>query len=69
MTLTTINQIGAFNYYILNSFKFDAEISAIEQLFSAGFHNKKINQLTVSITKQLLASCSEDHCVKIWNFF
>ena len=24
MTLTTINQIGAFNYYILNSFKFDA---------------------------------------------
>lgn len=69
MMLTTINNFGAFNYHVLNSFKFDAEISAIEQLFVAGFHNKKVNQLSASITKQLVASCSEDNTVKIWNFF
>ena len=69
MTLTTINQTGGFNYYTLNSFRFDAEVSAVESLFTAGFHNKKVNQLSVSITKQLLASCSEDYTVKIWNFF
>lgn len=58
MILTTVNNFGAFNYHVLNSFKFDAEISAVEQLFIAGFHNKKVNQLSASITKQLVASCS-----------
>jgi WD40 repeat protein len=68
-TLTTKNQVGAFNFYILNSFRLDAEASSIEQFFPSGFHNKKVNQLSVSVTKQLMASCSEDNTVKIWNFF
>lgn len=69
MTLATCNQVGSFNFYALNSFRLDAEVSSIEQFFSAGFHNKKINQMSVAVTKQLLASCSEDNTVKIWNFF
>jgi|JI6StandDraft_1071083.scaffolds.fasta_scaffold38414_2 WD40 repeat protein len=69
MTLTTNNQVGAFNFYLLNSFRLDAEVSSIEQFFPSGFHNKKVNQMSVSVTKQLLASCSEDNTVKIWNFF
>lgn len=69
MSLTTTNQVGAFNFYLLNSFRLDAEVSSIEQFFPAGFHNKKVNQLSVSVTKQLMASCSEDNTVKLWNFF
>jgi len=29
MTLTTNNQVGAFNFYLLNSFRLDAEVSSI----------------------------------------
>lgn len=41
----------------------------MDQFFSSGFHNKKINCLSTAVTKQLLATCSEDNAVKIWNFF
>jgi hypothetical protein len=47
-TLTTKNQVGAFNFYILNSFRLDAKVSSIEQFFPSGFHNKKVNQLSVT---------------------
>jgi WD40 repeat protein len=53
----------------LNTFRIDADISSLDQFFSSGFHNKKINCLSTAVTKQLLASCSEDNAVKIWNFF
>lgn len=68
-TVATTNEIGAFNFYYLNTLRIDADISSLDQFFASGFHNKKINCLSRSVTKQLLASCSEDNTVKIWNFF
>lgn len=68
-TVATTNEIGSFNFYYLNTLRIDADISSLDQFFASGFHNKKINCLSRSVTKQLLASCSEDNTVKIWNFF
>lgn len=68
-TVATTNEIGSFNFYYLNTLRIDADISSLDQFFPSGFHNKKINSLSRSVTKQLLASCSEDNTVKIWNFF
>lgn len=68
-TVATTNEIGSFNYYYLNTFRIDADISSLDQFFSSGFHNKKINSLSTAVTKQLLVSSSEDNAVKIWNFF
>ena len=67
--MATTNEIGSFNFYYLNTLRIDADISSLDQFFPSGFHNKKINSLSRSVTKQLLASCSEDNTVKIWNFF
>lgn len=67
--MATTNEIGAFNFYYLNTLRIDADISSLDQFFASGFHNKKINSLSRSVTKQLLSSCSEDNTVKIWNFF
>ncbi len=68
-TVTTTNEIGAYNFFFLNVQRIDVDISSLDQFFASGFHNKKINSLSRSVTKQLLASCSEDNNVKIWNFF
>lgn len=69
ITVATTNEIGSFNFYYLNTLRIDADISSLDQFFASGFHNKKVNSLTRSVTKQLFASCSEDYTVKIWNFF
>lgn len=69
ITVATTNEIGSFNFYYLNTLRIDADISSLDQFFASGFHNKKINSLSRSVTKQLFASCSEDYTVKIWNFF
>ena len=69
ITVATTNEIGSFNFYYLNTLRIDADISSLDQFFASGFHNKKINSLTRSVTKQLFASCSEDYTIKIWNFF
>ncbi len=57
-TVATTNEIGAFNFYFLNTLRIDADISSLDQFFASGFHNKKINCLSRSVTKQLMASCS-----------
>ena len=69
ITVATTNEIGSFNFFYLNTLRIDADISSLDQFFPSGFHNKKINCLSRSVTKQLMASCSEDNTVKIWNFF
>ncbi len=68
-TIVTTNQIGSFNYFFINSSRIDADISSLEQFFSSGFHNKKVNYLSCSVTKQILGTCSQDNTVKLWNFF
>ena len=47
----------------------DTEVSPIQPFFSAGFHTKKINEISCSVTKNIFATCSEDNTVKIWNFY
>lgn len=69
ITVATTNEIGSLNFFYLNTLRIDADISSLDQFFPSGFHNKKINCLSRSVTKQLFASCSEDNTVKIWNFF
>lgn len=68
-TIVSSNEIGSFNYFFVNTARIDADISSLEPFFSSGFHNKKVNSLSCSVTKQILGSCSEDNTVKLWNFF
>ena len=68
-TIVSTNEIGSFNFYYINTSRIDADISSLDLFFASGFHNKKINSLSCSVTKQILGSCSEDNTVKLWNFF
>ena len=68
-TVICTNEIGSFNFFYINTSRIDADISSLEPFFASGFHNKKINSLSCSVTKQILGSCSEDNTVKLWNFF
>ena len=68
-TIVTTNEIGSFNFFYINTSRIDADISSLEPFFYSGFHNKKVNSLSCSVTKQILGSCSEDNTVKLWNFF
>ncbi len=68
-TIITTNEIGSFDFYYINTTRIDADISSLDNFFSSGFHNKKVNSLSCSVTKQILGSCSEDNTVKLWNFF
>jgi WD40 repeat protein len=68
-TIVSTNEIGSFNFYYINTSRVDADISSLDLFFASGFHNKKINSLSCSVTKQILGSCSEDNTVKLWNFF
>lgn len=68
-TVVSTNEIGSFNFFYINTSRIDADISSLDSFFASGFHNKKINSLSCSVTKQILGSCSEDNTVKLWNFF
>jgi WD40 repeat protein len=69
INFSTINQISSMNFYIVNTYQLDAEGSFIEQFFKAGFHTKRVHTISRAITKSLLASCSEDNTVKLWNYY
>ncbi len=69
ITIASYEPVGSITYHQLNTYQLDAEISPIQPFFSAGFHSKKINCITTSITKNIFATCSEDNTVKIWNYF
>jgi WD40 repeat protein len=35
----------------------------------AGFHERKINNITTAVAKKIFASCSEDFSVRVWSFY
>ena len=69
LTVVTTNEVGSFNYFYVAASRIDSDLTGLEPFFSSGFHNKKVNSLACSVTKQILGSCSEDNTVKLWNFF
>ena len=52
----------------MNTHELDGDIQAIQPLFPNGFHNKKINCLSVANKKPIFATCGEDNYVRIWNY-
>ncbi|EAR86922.2 WD domain, G-beta repeat protein (macronuclear) [Tetrahymena thermophila SB210] len=69
ISIASYEPAGSITYHLLNTYQLDTEVSPIQPFFTAGFHTKKINGITTSITKNIFATCSEDNTVKIWNYY
>lgn len=69
ISISSYDPSGSITYHLLNTYQLDTEVSPIQPFFTAGFHTKKINGISTSVTKSIFATCSEDNTVKIWNFF
>jgi len=52
----------------MNTHELDGDVSAIQPLFPNGYHNKKINSISVAKLKSIFATCGEDNYVRIWNY-
>jgi hypothetical protein len=52
----------------MNTNEMDSDIQAIQPLFPCGYHNKKVNALSVAKLKTIFATCGEDNYLRIWNY-
>ncbi len=66
--MTTTNKKGDLNFYQLKRHQVELTNKALQQVFENGFHNTRINSLTICRCKSIFATCGNDKFVRIFNY-